>query len=195
MFLAILQPSAQAQQKDKWKDYRDPEKATITFYRKTDRAISEKFIIWDMRGFNSPMLKEKDIAKGILGLCADNQVDPAFVVAFLRSNAKYGTRQWYQEAKSPFGIAAPKDTPYDETISHPDLPYKCLKFGCWSDGINAALKVCAKYQKISDLYEGKPGVAETQCLLIRKIQYIDTKMGWRYKWDETWEKVDEMLKK
>jgi hypothetical protein len=189
---AALAQQATAQQK-KWKDYGDPKKATIAFDPMVDRCISEKFIIWDMKGMDSPILKEqKDIAKEIIAICTEAEVDPAFLVAYLRLHAKYGRVKLFAETKSPCAIGAPRDTPEEKTVISFDGQTHCLKFGSWSEGIAACVKGWTK----SIAYVFDIGERATDlCELVRKMQYIDSRMGWRYKWEEVWEKTEEQWKK
>ena len=182
-------------QQAKWKDYRNPRTACSAFDPDKDRALSPEFIVWDMKGMNSPIVQEEeDFVKNLLSICLENKVDPAYICAGLRSG-HYGA--YARKYRSVGAFPAPPGTPPEKVYILGGVRW--LKFESWSEGLeyyvsqNQPLLLWNIWKRNGD---GPPKVHEAPdlCLLILKMQYIDTKQAYKYKWADVWNKVDAMIR-
>jgi len=183
----------------KWKDYRTPEKATITYDPETDRTLSKEFIEWDMKGYGSPILKEEpDLPGKILEIGGELKIDPAVIVAYFRTKISYGRDPSIQGIRSPWRLNVSKNTPEEQKYKSPNGEF--VMFPSWGDGTKACWGSSGPH---TDLWEKFPDFKKSLCTTITQMQMLDemldkkTKEGKEYDpklWKPMWDAVKKKVK-
>jgi len=192
----------------KWKVYRNPEKATITYDPETDRTLSKEFIEWDMKGFcypkKCPILEEEsDLPGKILEIGEELKIDPCVIVANFNLFSRYGKNAMYSITKTPWNYPVTESTPEDQRYKNPGGK-ECLKFSNWGEGIKSCWNLFSRFTNISELSISNSGVDKKPlCLTITQMQLLDemldkkTKEGKEYNiklWKTAWDAVKKKVK-
>ncbi|MEW6355892.1 MAG: hypothetical protein AB1696_06190 [Planctomycetota bacterium] len=191
----------------KWKDYRDPEKATIDYDPEIHRTLSKEFIEWDMKGSwyprDCPILQEEpDLPDKILYIGEEVKVDPSLIVFLFSVFSQYGKAEPWSIVKSPMSQLAPQNTPEEKVYNHP-VKGRLIKFDAWAEGIEAAFEPMAKNVRLTDALKPHEKALKSWCTTIRQMQALDeildkkTKKGKEYDvrlWKSLWDEVKKKIK-
>ena len=169
----------------KWKDYRNPKKATITYDPETDRTLSKEFLEWDMKGYGSPILKdEPDLPQKILEIGEELKIDLCVVVAHFKLHGKYGNG--IDDGKLRYGIKG----------------RQFIKGNSWAEGLQNSWKPFSNCISFSDIVSSIDFI-KPLCTLATQMQMLDemldkkTKEGREYNiklWKPLWDAVKKNVK-
>jgi len=189
----------------KWKDYRNPEKATIDYDSQIHQTLSKEFIEWDMKGFwypkKCPILEEEpDLPQKIIEIGEELKIDPCVIVSQFIINSQYGKNSPFDITKSPWGYPINKEVSEDKVYMASN-GRRLMKFDTWADGIKACWEPLAKNIKLSDAL--KPQNPKPYCTTATQMQLLDemldkkTKPGKEYDikmWKPLWDAVKKKVK-